>query len=137
MSACLDHGQRGSARMGYGSVVWAGKPEKAHRAAYMREHSCSLLPNVVVRHRCDNPRCVNPVHLELGTAAENNRDRDERGRAALGMKHGKAKLTDSDVLDIRRRYAAGGETHRSLASEYGVDHKVIGKLIRRITWKHL
>jgi len=137
MDACLDHGQRGSARMGYGSVVWAGKPEKAHRAAYMREHSCSLLPNVVVRHRCDNPRCVNPAHLELGTVADNNRDRDERGRAALGMKHGKAKLTDADVRTIRRRYEAGGETHRSLAAEYGVDHKVIGSCIRRLTWKHL
>ena len=134
---CIDHGQRGSARMGYGSVNWAGKPEKAHRAAYMREHSCSLLPRVVVRHSCDNPRCINPAHLELGTVADNNRDRDERGRAALGMRHGKAKLTDDEVIAIRERYALGGESHRSLAAEYGVSHKVIGKLIRRITWKHL
>lgn len=54
-----------------------------------------------------------------------------------GQENHKAKLTEGDVLAIRSRYAAGGETHQSLADEYGVHQTVIGQLIRRVTWRHV
>ena len=133
---CLDHGQRGSAK-GYGSVVWNNKPEKAHRAAYMGAHQCSLLSGVVVRHKCDNPRCVNPEHLELGTIADNNRDRDERGRTAIGERVATAKLTEAVVKEIREEYQQGGCSHRSLASKYGVDRRTIGRILSGKAWRHV
>jgi hypothetical protein len=133
---CQEHTQRGSSK-GYGSVWWNGKPEKAHRAAYMGAHSCSLVAGTVVRHTCDNPRCINPDHLELGTVYDNNKDRDERGRTARG-EQARSKLTEDTVLKIREEYAAGGCTHRSLAEKYGVEsHRTIGSIINRLSWSHI
>ncbi len=136
-SNCTDHGQRGCSRAGYGSVVFRGKPQKAHRAAFMREHQCSLLPGVVVRHTCDNPRCVNPDHLLLGDVYDNNRDRDVRGRTAKGERASKAKLTEEQVLEIRARYSKGDCTQRSIALDYDVDHKSICEIVNRKTWRHV
>lgn len=66
---------------GYGQMWFEGRALRAHRAAYLTNHG-SIPDGWVVRHRCDNPPCVNPAHLEVGTLADNNRDRAERGRSA-------------------------------------------------------
>jgi hypothetical protein len=89
-----------------------------------------------VLHKCDNPPCVNPAHLFLGTQAENVADRDRKGRQATGDRHGRAthpertarKLTTADVERIRERRASG-KGRNALAAEYGV-HPVT---IQRIT----
>jgi hypothetical protein len=85
-------------------------------------------------HTCDNPACYLLEHLRLGTQAENNADRDAKGRNARGEKHGKAKLAYVDVNDIRNALARG-ESHRSIAERYGVAHGTIGRINRGDGWK--
>jgi hypothetical protein len=86
-----------------------------------------------VLHDCpdgDNPLCVNPDHLRLGTAGDNSRDAAKKGRIH-------AKLTADDVRSIRQRFAAREATMLQLAAEYGVGGNSIQNVIRRVTWKHV
>jgi HNH endonuclease len=87
---------------------------------------------LLVCHTCDNPPCVLPDHLFIGTDADNNADRLSKGRY-----DSIAKLTEADVREIRSRYAAGGVTQRALAEEFGVIHQTIHSIIRRKNWKHI
>lgn len=64
---------------GYGDVQFRGRVHKAHRVSYLI-HKGEIPVGLLVRHRCDNPRCINPDHLEVGTPADNSRDMVERGR---------------------------------------------------------
>ena len=112
----------------------------AHRVAF--ELVNGFAPECVM-HACDNPPCVNPAHLLPGTRADNNRDMKAKGRHAAdtgtqnspaGMRHGCAKLTDSDVFAIR---ASQNTSQRELAKRYGVSQRTITKVLNRIGWKHL
>lgn len=110
------------------------------------------IPNgMQVLHECDNPPCVRPEHLFLGTAADNADDKTAKGRQAKGEDHGKriragqvkvgelhpnSAVSESDVRTIRERYAAG-ELQRVLAEEYGVTATAISYIVRRINWKHV
>lgn len=84
------------------------------------------LKGVLVRHKCDNPRCIAPAHLEIGSAADNSSDMVQRGRSLRGAKHPGAKLNPAQVLDIRSRFvpASGRGCRKSnarlLAKEFGV-----------------
>lgn len=121
----------------YGHFSIGGQVVKAHRWIY--ETVVGPIPDgLMMRHRCDNPSCVNPRHLEPGTASDNMRDKIERGRGAdrRGEKHPLAKLGAPQVLDIRKR-AACGATHQSLADEYGVRRGQIGKIVQRLNWRHI
>ena len=85
-------------------------------------------------HRCDNPPCVRPEHLFIGTDGDNVKDRQGKGRTAHGETHYMAKLSDADVADIRSRY---GPLHRHLgngkrlAEEYGVSKSTISVIVNR------
>jgi hypothetical protein len=121
----------------YGQFSLGSKTVKAHRWIY--ETVVGPIPaGLVIRHRCDNPQCVNPRHLETGTVADNTRDKFERGRAPdrSGSKHPLARLTEAQVLEIRRR-ASCGATHAELAAAYGVRRGQIGKIVNRINWRHI
>lgn len=89
----------------------------------------------VVRHTCDDPRCVNPRHLKGGTQSDNIRDRDERGRTARGKRHGKSKLTEDDVVEMRRLRDQGWTLER-LGEKFGVTKTNVSFIVRRITWTH-
>lgn len=120
-------------RHGYGLFRAFGRGILAHRMAF--ELFVAPVPNgLCVCHHCDNPGCVNPSHLFLGTHAENMRDRDEKGRASggsnKGEKHHLAKLSDEQVRTVRDRFSKGGVTQRELAVEYGVSREHIGQLVR-------
>ena len=122
---------------GYGQFRWdTGTTMQAHRVAFELTHG-PIPDGQVVRHKCDVPGCCNPAHLELGTTADNNRDRDERGRGAKGGARGHARLTDEQVVEIRARYAAGGVSLRVLPMDYPLSSVVIGKIVRGETWKHV
>lgn len=128
---------------GYGAVRGRGrgKMRRAHREAYEAENGEGSADGLVVRHKCDTPACVNPSHLEIGTKADNNRDMIERGRhvAPKGSANGNSKLTEADVLAIRAVCVPGCRTNgqRAAAKRYGVDHALIGRIIRREIWAHV
>lgn len=108
----------------------------AHRVAY--ELLVGPIPNsLCVLHCCDNPSCVNPSHLFLGTKADNLRDMTSKGRRARGERVGGAKLTEQEIKEIRaqyRRYSKefGGP---SLGRRYGVAENTIRHVVRGETWR--
>lgn len=91
-----------------------------------------------VMHKCDVGRCVNPAHLTLGTHQENIKDRDNKGRqrSPKGQDSPHAKLLNADVIEIRKRFAAG-ETQSHLAREFGVTPAAIYYIVNRKTYKHI
>ena len=114
-------------RDGYGQF-WAGRTVAAHRFS-LSVAGHPPTPGACVCHRCDNPLCVNPAHLFEGSQADNMRDRDAKGRVARGQRHYKAKLSDEQVAEVRRRHA-GGETQRALSVEFGVSSRHVNGLCR-------
>ena len=117
---------QGAESYGYGVILRNKERLRVHRVAY--ELWCEPIPKgMVIRHKCDNPCCVNPSHLETGTQAENIRDIVSRGR------HGRTKLTKQQVKAIR----ASAEPNRALADKYGVGIIAIRRARSGETWKHV
>lgn len=90
----------------------------------------------VIRHSCDNIGCINIMHLSKGTQAENINDRDIRNHTAKGIAISNSKLSESQVLEIRKA-SNEGMTTRFLASIYGVDKSQISRICSRAIWKHI
>ena len=111
----------------------------AHRVSW--EMSRGVIPfGLCVLHRCDNPPCVNPVHLFLGTRADNNADMAAKGRARAGVRRGEsngnAKLSSELVMGARSRWK-GGEPQSSIARSLGVSRQTIWKLVHGVAWRHV
>jgi len=107
----------------------------AHRVSY--EQNVSKIPNgLCVLHKCDNPPCVNPSHLFLGTIQDNMKDRDMKGRNAdfKGSNNGRAKLKDNQVRTIRRLYLRGGIKQVELAKRFGIDQTSVSDIVVGKTW---
>lgn len=116
---------------GYGSIGLAGRAvARAHRVSWML-HFGEIPAGMHVLHRCDNPPCINPAHLFLGTPADNSRDKVAKGRAARnrGEKNGFSKLKRADVewaLDARSK----GMTQQQIADRIGVSQVRVSQLLR-------
>lgn len=110
----------------------------AHRVSYELTNG-SIPDGLFVCHRCDNPACVNPAHLFLGTHQDNVDDMIAKGRkiVARGESQHCSKLTAEQVTEIRRRYASGNITMYTLAVEWGMSVPTICNIIHRKTWKHI
>lgn len=126
--------------LGYGRVMFRARSDRAHRVAWMLDNQ-AVLPDdrtQVVLHECDVKACCNPAHLRLGTQAENIAMAYERGMINVpkGIEHRSAKLTERQVVTIRRR-AAAGESQTALAAEYGLSQPAVCNLVHRRTWKHV
>lgn len=136
MADCVDHGLRGGK---YGHACSGG--EGVHRAAYRAAHGLSkeAIRGRVVRHTCDNGRCINPAHLLLGTHQDNVQDRQDRGRTPSGEAHCCAKLTEADVREIRRRYKPRCRTNgtRALGREFDIHQGTVSEIVRGLTWRNL
>jgi len=121
---------------GYGQIKWAGKAARyAHRVCY--ELECGPIPEgMEVCHRCDNPKCVNPAHLFLGSRRENVDDMISKGRMCIGESRVASKLTANVVLEMRgaRRH---GSTYRAIAARYCISYYVAWAAINRKTWRHV
>ena len=88
-------------------------------------------------HSCDNPPCVNPDHLFLGTQKENIADKLRKKREARGSRTGRAKLTEQQVAEIRFIFRTGRFTQKELASKYAVNRGTIIKALHGDTWSHV
>lgn len=119
--------------------IWNGAGmDPVHRVAWV--DTFGPIPiGLAVCHHCDNPPCCRPDHLFLGTIADNNRDRDRKGRhkPLLGEANGLAKLTEADVRAIRASYIPRINSTYSLAKQYGVHQSLIWSVIHRKVWTHV
>ena len=109
---------------------------RLHRISYYY-HNHTDPASLVVRHDCDNPCCINPAHLRLGTVLDNNRDCMERERSAKGEKNGSSKLTNKCVINIKRRLREGKETLTEIAKDFGVHQPCISKIHSGKSWSHI
>jgi hypothetical protein len=126
-------------RKGYGHFN-AGHEGLAHRVSWELAHGQRVPVGMHVLHDCpggDNPSCVNPAHLRLGTNLENQQDAVQKGQTARGERSARARLTAQAVAEIRRRYAAGGISQTQLAAEFGVGSSCISRLVRGLGWSHI
>lgn len=128
----------GSLTRGYGRFrdVQTGHPVLAHRRSWTLYTGEDPGPRYVL-HKCDNPRCVNPEHLFLGTQADNVADMHSKGRdrkrPLYGEAHGQAKATEKIVLAIR----SSAETVGQLVKRFGLARSTIEDIRERRTWKHV
>ena len=140
-AAVAYYGPRPSCQKGYGRFGVNYEVHLAHRWIYQEVHGVTLDRLDFVLHSCDNPSCVNVNHLRVGTGADNTADMDARHRrnplGAPGETNAKAKLTATQVLDMRQRHANGAETYASLAREFGVSETAIKFAITGRNWSHL
>lgn len=120
-------------KLGYGRFELLQRKFLAHRFSYLIANGY-LDETLCVLHSCDNPRCVNPRHLRQGSRADNQMDAWIKGRIRRGQEAGAAKLTADNVAVIRARLAKG-ESHRSIAKDYGVSRSNIGAIKNGISWR--
>lgn len=118
---------------GYGEIYVNGESISAHR--YSWQLHCGDIPGgLCVLHRCDNPACVNPGHLFLGTQLDNMADRDRKGRQAKGESHPLHKLSSGDVAAIRAARSDGVMVN-DLACRYSVSQSAIYYILQGKRWK--
>jgi len=116
-------------RGGYGELRLHGKLFGAHRFAW--ELANGPIPNALhVCHRCDNPLCVNPAHLFVGSDADNKADMRRKGRQPFGERNGMCKLSTDVVDEIRRAYEDGNVSQSALGRKYGIAQSHVGRLVR-------
>lgn len=123
----------GTDRDGYGRFF---EMRRAHRFSWYL-HNGPIPDGLHVLHTCDNPPCVRPDHLFLGTNTDNVADKIAKGRGQFGERHGMAIITESQVSEIRQRYAAGGISQTALGAEYGLSQTGISQIVMKKCWKHI
>lgn len=120
---------------GYGYLSVNGRMIPAHRYSYSLTYG-PIDNNLYVCHRCDNPPCVNPDHLFIGTAQDNAADLVKKGRRK-GSRHNHAVFMESEVMGIRNLISRQKVTQRLIAKIYNVDPTTIRDIIHRRTWVHI
>ena len=115
---------------GYARMAYEGNYNgKVHRIIYSLLHPEEDIEDKVIRHTCDNIKCINPDHLLSGTPAENSLDKCVRGRDVL------AKLSPEKVIEIRSLYATGEYTQEQLGNLFNVNHRTIQSVTSNKTWR--
>lgn len=127
---------KGGKAKGYGALSIGRGKISAHRFSW-ELHNGPVPDGMFVLHSCDNPACVNPAHLWLGTNQDNMTDKMEkdRGNWAIGEDNGRAKVTEETVLKMRADYP--GKTQKQIADEHGVSQAQVSQIVRRKTWTHI
>lgn len=126
-------------RDGYGTVSFNGKVMTSHRVAWIVNNGKIPLSTNVL-HRCDNPSCVNPEHLFLGTQGDNIRDCVQKGRFTRSDRRGEksaiSPFKNGDILSIRQE-AANGKSRSQIARERNCSRTSIDSIVNRKTWTHI
>lgn len=136
----------------YGYILFEGKIKKAAHVVLALQ-GIRVPRGKVVLHECDNPPCVNPKHLKIGTQKENMEDASKKGRCGAqkypekykngrppvmkGEQNPASKLQKDDVLEIRRCYEAGEMTQVQLAAKFYVTQAMISLIVKRLKWKDI
>lgn len=123
---------------GYGQFGYQGRMHPAHRISY-RMHKGSIPDGLDVCHSCDNPPCVNPAHLWLGDDKANAEDRQSKNRGASpkGVANVKAKLSDEQVIEMRRLHREENFSHKKLATLFNVSLSTVYRILSGKLWTHL
>ena len=126
-------------KSGYGKFAtndnrWA----LAHRVAYERAYG-KIPEGFLICHKCDTPSCVNPEHLFVGTHVDNSQDREmkSRGRQQCGEKHGRSKLNESDVIQLRELVKSKTMTSYAAGKKFGINSKTVRDIASGKLWKHV
>lgn len=123
----------------YGQLTYEEERIRAHVASYTA-YNGPIPEGMYVCHTCDNPWCIEPTHLFLGTHIDNIKDMWAKGRGVhqdtTGERNGQAKLTAKDVLEIRQLLCEG-YTQTELAAIYGIDNSSVWKIEHRRSWRHI
>lgn len=123
---------------GYGNMWWDERVQPSHRISY--ELAYGAIPEgLQVCHHCDNRPCCNPTHFFLGRHLENNRDKESKGRGnqPRGEHNHLHKLTEADVIEIRRLATERKLKYKDIGAKFGVTRGAISLVVRRVWWKHV
>ena len=122
---------------GYGQFRYKDRMVNAHRISWKLSGN-SISNGEVICHKCDNPSCVNPKHLFSGTQTDNIKDMDNKGRrgSAIGEKSGRSKLTEKEVLEIRKLRKQGYKL-KEISKKFNVSLYTIYDISNRRTWRHI
>ncbi len=126
---------------GYGQLNVCRNKLYAHRYSWELVHG-AIPTGLFVCHTCDVRNCVNPAHLFLGTALENNRDAAAKGRSRHGpIRRGEecpnSKITEHDVREIKRIYRQGGISQEAIGRTFGITQASVSQIVRGMSWSHL
>lgn len=123
---------------GYGKITIDYIPTSVHRYSYII-HIGTIPQGLLVCHHCDNPPCANPVHLFIGTSQVNTADSTRKGRRAKGETHGRAILTEEDVLWVINNCIPGNKRRgiAAVSRKLKVSETTIRNIVNRTRWRHL
>lgn len=128
--------QASTNQKGYGTINIGGNSHLAHRVAWKLMYG--KFPKLCCLHKCDNPACVNPAHLFLGTRRDNNRDRTLKKRGRNGPQDGEnnnhSKLTWQSVRKIRKLYRKGELSQGQLARQFNITQPTVSRIVRGLGW---
>jgi len=126
---------------GYGKISVNGKKLRAHRHFYCKEKGLNIedIDGYVVMHSCDNPSCINPLHLSIGTHADNNADKKSKGRSKTshpGTKNGRAKINLEIANKIRKIYIKRNSFVGvvAIANKYAISESTVRRIIKNKSW---
>lgn len=122
---------------GYGKAWWNGKMYQAHRLSW-EAYNGEIPDGLCVLHRCDNPKCINPSHLFLGSHKDNNKDMAKKGRHwdCRGSNNPRTNLTEENILEIRSLIQKG-VSPLEISTMYNVNRPVIYEIKSGKNWSHV
>lgn len=115
---------------GYGIFHCESKNRRAHRISWELSNG-KIKNNLLVLHKCDNPTCINPSHLFLGTTKDNVNDRVKKGRSGFGVT---SKIDYKKAIKIRELFSKGVNTRKELAYKFSIHRRTVSDIISNKSW---